>query len=341
MSESQPNAARSYLSAHNRGGDDASVDQAWDQDNQQWWNWYMQLAEPERAAAAEAAGMPASSRAAQVPESSPAELEAELAAPYVLSPAAIEAFRRDGYVKLKQVLGAGALASLAKHLESWLVASLGRDHGLAFRSGEMMWLDDPVLRQFVLSERLGRIAAELLGVQGVRLYHDNALSKEAGCGRTPWHFDAHHFPIDSRDIVTAWIPAQPIAETAGPLAFARGMEVYKLVEDTPFSKFDTSYDRKIGELLDAHGVSVDAGAFDLGEVSFHHSLSFHTAGGNQSTEPRMVLANTYFADGARVVESPTMISGDWRKFMPGVEPGQVIDSEYNPVCYPRADTQTY
>lgn len=141
----------------------------------------------------------------------------------------------------------------------------------------------------------------------------------------------------SQDVVTAWIPAQPIPEGAGPLAFAKGMDVYKLVADTPFSKFDTSYDRKIGELLAANGIGVDESAFDLGEVSFHHSLSFHTAGGNQSAEPRRVLANTYFADGARVIESPTMISGDWQMFMPGVGAGAVIDSEYNPVCYQRVD----
>lgn len=54
----------------------------------------------------------------------------------------------------------------------------------------------------------------------------------------------------------------------------------------------------------------------------------------------MVLANTYFADGARVVESPTMISDDWRKFMPGVEAGGVIDSDYNPACYRQAIPET-
>ena len=44
-----------------------------------------------------------------------------------------------------------------------------------------------------------------------------------------------------------------------------------------------------------------------------------------------MLATTYFADGARVVPSPTMVSGDWRKFIPGAEPGQVVASPRNPV----------
>ena len=42
-------------------------------------------------------------------------------------------------------------------------------------------------------------------------------------------------------------------------------------------------------------------------------------------------ANTYFADGGRIGESPTMGSGDWRKFVPGAEPGRPVTSPHNPV----------
>jgi hypothetical protein len=63
-------------------------------------------------------------------------------------------------------------------------------------------------------------------------------------------------------------------------------------------------------------------------------LSFHTAGNNRTSQSRIVLANTYFADGARVVKEPTMVSGDWQKFIPGVDPGEIAASELNPVCWP-------
>ena len=72
----------------------------------------------------------------------------------------------------------------------------------------------------------------------------------------------------------------------------------------------------------------------MGEVSFHHNLSFHTADSNKTSQSRIVLANTYFGDGARVVKEPTMVSGDWQKFIPGVNPGEIVASELNPVCWP-------
>ena len=306
----------------------------WEHDNQQWWNQYMASADNEIvvAAAPSVEQTPAPADAGPLP--GPADLQAELNASYELDPLAVTQFNRDGYVKLKQVLSPGALALLRQETEAVLRAELGENPGLDFRSGEMMWLTNEIFRQFVLSPRIAEIAAALMGVQRVRLYHDNALAKEPGCGRTPWHYDEEHFPIASKNVCTAWIPLQAIPQTMGPLAFAVGMETYRLVESVQSSRFDTSYDRTVSDIFTEQGVSVDDGPFELGEISFHHSQCFHTAGPNNTTESRMVLATTYFEDGARVVPAPTMISGDWRKFMPDVDAGEPINSRYNPVCFP-------
>ena len=81
-------------------------------------------------------------------------------------------------------------------------------------------------------------------------------------------------------------------------------------------------------------MAIDSKPFEIGEASFHHNLSFHTADSNKTSQSRIVLANTYFADGDRVVKNPTMVSGDWQKFIPGVGPGGIAASELNPLCWP-------
>lgn len=328
------------LNAHVR---DDEISREWDHDNQQWWNQYMASADNNIAVATGLAGdqTPVPADGAPIPMPMPvpvpklAELEAELNGSYELDPLAIARFNRDGYVKLERVLSPGALALLRLEMDASLRNDLGENPDLDFRSGEMMWLTNEVFRQFVLSPRIAEIATALLGVSSVRLYHDNALAKEPGCGRTPWHYDEEHFPIASKNVCTAWIPLQAIPQNMGPLAFAVGMENYRLVESVALSRFDTSYDRAINDVFAEQGVVVDDGAFALGEISFHHGQSFHTAGPNNTSESRMVLATTYFEDGARVIPAPTMISGDWRKFMPSVGPGETIQSPYNPVCFAR------
>ena len=52
-----------------------------------------------------------------------------------------------------------------------------------------LWERDADVRKFVFGTRLARVAAELMGVSGVRLYHDQALCKLPGGGPTPWHAD--------------------------------------------------------------------------------------------------------------------------------------------------------
>lgn len=315
---------------------DTDVSQAWDEDNQAWWDWYVSLAENEGADTQIIAAP--SLPDVQIPTDD--DLISELAAPYALNDDQVAFFQTNGFIKLKQVFSPGAVVKLRGELISLLRAEFGvdPDHGAQdrFLSLEMIWPDNGLLRAFVLSPRLAQISADLLGVEAVRLYHDNVLAKQSGCGRTPWHFDDHHFPLDTHDVVTAWAPAQAIPIEMGPLAFAYPLDVHRLVDAVTFEKSGTGYDRGVANVFARNNVLVNETPFDIGEVSFHHNLSFHTAARNRTDRSRVVLANTYYKNGARIVDAPTMVSGDWRKFMPGVGPGDVAISELNPICWPVA-----
>ncbi|MCV7419047.1 phytanoyl-CoA dioxygenase family protein [Mycobacterium yunnanensis] len=314
-----------HLSEATAAGTASDVAVEWDRGNDQWWDWYMSLADgpvPDGPLVDPPAHDPG-------PLPTDDEVTAELAKAYPITDEQIARFRTEAFVKLPGVLSPGTVERLRIKLRAMLDEAVDADVG--FQSREMMWLDDDVVRAAVLSPRLGGISAALLGTDRVRLYHDNALSKEPGAGRTPWHYDAHHFPLDSPKVLTAWIPLQPTPREMGPLAFARGADVGELVDGLEFDKHGTSYDRGVSEILRTHGVQVEDGPFAAGEVSFHGANCFHTAGANRTTAARVVLANTYFADGVRVVPSPTMVSGDWRKFIPGAEPGEVVASPRNPL----------
>ena len=317
-------------SLHDNDRYDVSGD--WEGDNQAWWDWYVSLAHnPET---------PAQRVQIAPPDADPAgdaALAEELSGPYPLTEDQIAAFRRDGFVKLPGVISPEAAARLrqvmARRLGEAFQTTLDGGADGRFLSLEMVWLEDDVLRAFTVSPRIAGICGALLGADAVRLYHDNVLSKEPGCGRTPWHYDAHHFPLATNDVVTAWIPAQAIPRAMGPLAFAKPIEAWRHAADIPFDKTDDSYDRRVAEAFREADIAVEDGPFAEGEVSFHHNLSFHTAGANSTTLSRLVLANTYYADGARVVDAPTLVSGDWRKFIPDTEPGEIAASRLNPVCW--------
>jgi hypothetical protein len=306
---------------------DGGLEQDWAGDDQDWWDWYVTLAANEAPPTdlVDGPGLP------DVEPATDEQVERELAEPYDLDPAAVEAFAREAFVKLPGVLSPAVVRRLAERLEELLRAEHGADVAGRFTALEQMWLHDDLMRLVALSPRVGGLAARLLGEQGVRLYHDNALSKEPGCGRTPWHHDAEHFPLATTQAVTAWMPMSAIPGRMGPLSFARGREVLAEVSDLEFDKVGTSYDEAVTQRFVEREVAVESGPFAVGDVSFHSALCFHTAGPNLTLQPRRALATTYFADGARVVDSPTLISGTWREFLPGVEPGALAASDLNPV----------
>ncbi len=307
---------------------------SWDKDNQAWWDWYVSLAD----------NSDSNKKRTLIDLPDPPKLKYPsktilkqiLSRPYNLTIDNVNTFKKNGFIKLKNVLTPDMTQVLRNEILSLLKKTFknyNNNKKNRFLSLEMMWLENNLIREFVLSSRIAKICAELLSVEKIRLYHDNALVKESGCGRTPWHYDDHHFPLETNDVITAWIPAQAIPIEMGPLTFAKPLDVYKLVEDIKFNEFDTSYDKEINNVFKKKQVSIVEEPFELGEVSFHHNLSFHTASENKTTQSRIVLANTYFADGARVVNNPTMISGDWKKFIPDTKPGEIVSSNLNPICW--------
>lgn len=318
------NQTNDRLPEQNRDG---GIEQDWAGDDQDWWDWYVTLAANEKAPTelVDGPGLP------DAPAATDEQVERELAEPYDLDPSAARAFAREAFVRLPGVLSPAVVRRLAEHLEGLLRAEHGDDVAGRFTALEQMWVHDDLMRAVALSPRIGGLAATLLDEPGVRLYHDNALSKEPGCGRTPWHHDAEHFPLQTTQAVTAWMPMSAIPGRMGPLSFARGREVLGEVADLEFDKVGTSYDEAVTQRFVDRGVAVESGPFAVGDVSFHSALCFHTAGPNLTRQPRRALATTYFADGARVTSSPTLISGTWREFLPGVEPGGLAASELNPV----------
>ena len=51
----------------------------------------------------------------------------------------------------------------------------------------------------------------------------------------------------------------------------------------------------------------------------------------------IILIDSINLLGVYVVDSPTMVSGDWQKFVPNVKPGDLAASPLNPICWPVKD----
>jgi ectoine hydroxylase-related dioxygenase (phytanoyl-CoA dioxygenase family) len=256
---------------------------------------------------------------------------------YPVSTELVAAFRRDGFVRLKQVFSAEEIGVYAPEIERLTLAKQARPlkerstYGKAFLQVTNLWKQSDLVRKFVFGKRLARIAAELLEVEGVRLYHDQSLCKEPGGGFTPAHADQYYWPLASDRTVTAWVPLQPVPEEMGPIGFYAGSHRFEFGRDLPIS--DES-EARISAEMQRQGFALVDDPFELGEVSFHSGWTFHRAGPNRTERPRSVMTIIYMDRDMRLAERSPGQQADRDAFCPGVEVGEIIASPKNPVLWP-------
>lgn len=203
-------------------------------------------------------------------------------------------------------------------------------YGKAFLQIMNLWEVDEDVKRFTLAKRFAKIAADLLGVDNVRLYHDQALYKEAGGGFTPWHQDQYYWPLDTKNTVTMWMPLIDITEEMGMLTFASGSQRSGFVENIAIS--DES-EKKLEQYVQEKGFTISRPQFmNAGDATWHYGWTLHSAPGNASKATREVMTIIYFADGAHVTTPQNEHQeNDRNRWLNGLEPGVLANSSLNPL----------
>lgn len=263
----------------------------------------------------------------------------ELDEPYPLTEDQVSFFRENGFIKLKHVLSPEAIEYMDEtitrevhRLNTQHLPLEERDtYGKAFLQIMNIWMQSGSVREVVFSERLARLAADLLEVKGVRLYHDQALYKEPWGGQTPWHADQYYWPLTTDRTVTVWIPLQETPLALGPLEFSARSHRLNTGRDLEIS--DESQDM-LEATLRREGYTHVIEAFDLGEVSFHRGWLYHRAGANQTDKMRKVMTMIYMDKDMMLKEPENEHQvNDWNSWCPGAKVGEVIRTPRNPLLY--------
>lgn len=248
-------------------------------------------------------------------------------------------YRRDGHILLRNVASHEEVA-VARPVITRLTDEAartrnasGRVSGYAsmFTQVTNLWRMDATARAFVFGKRFARIAAELLGVDGVRLYHDQALIKEPGGKPTPWHQDHYYWPLDTPHTITMWMALVDIPPEMGSMSFASGSHRGTTFPAIAISaESEELFERTIRE----RGTPTPSYSLRAGDATFHSGDLLHHAFGNGSAARREVMTVIYYADGTRISD----LTYEHRKvdrdaFLPGCEPGSVAATELNPLLY--------
>ena len=266
----------------------------------------------------------------------------ELDRPYDLDPATIASFREKGHAVVRGLASADEIAAYAPPILAQEQRLADRAPPLAERStyfkaflqGHNLWTRDPAIKPFVYAARFAKVASELLGVTGVRLYHDQSLTKEPGGGHTPWHQDQTYWPLDTNETITMWMPLVHVPAEVGTMTFANGTH---LRGDLGQYVIGDESEERFAQVVAELGLETEThGAAKAGDATFHKGWTLHRAPPNPTSLVRSVMTVIWYADGARVSAD---ISGarafDHKLWLSEIPSGEVAAGPLNPLLWPR------
>jgi ectoine hydroxylase-related dioxygenase (phytanoyl-CoA dioxygenase family) len=215
-----------------------------------------------------------------------------------------EQFERDGFVVIDNLLTATELAHFEPIVTEAVKARSGADlrplderspYEQSFQQCMNLWEDYPEIRPLTFHQRIGETAASLLGVDAVRLWHDQSLYKRAHGRETDAHQDQPYWPIAETLTITAWIPFQGSTMANGAMGYLPGSHkagVRKFQNIFQAASTDDLLSRP--ELAGIEPVYVEVPA---GGVAFHAGMTVHMAQPNTTDQDRAVHTMIMFADG--------------------------------------------
>ncbi len=241
------------------------------------------------------------------------------------------AYTRDGFVAVRGLIDPAELTALAAAVDAAVARRKGRDtrtlaeksrYEQSFIQCQYMWEDAPGIRPLTFHPAVCGMAAALMDAQAVRLWHDQALYKEAGGKPTQAHQDHPYWPIAEDDTITAWIPLMPVDRETGCMGYVPGSHRAPEQFVDIFAGNDSN-----GPDIEAQAVFVPAMP---GDVLFHHGRTMHMALPNRSSDVRRAYTAIYFADGCTRGGDRPHPSVD----RTGIAPGAPIDGAATPIVWP-------
>jgi len=292
--------------------------------------------------------------------SAPTEPLADLSSSYPLTQEQIASYRRDGHVLTPGLLSADEIASYRPGLvaavdrldrEQQGMEKLVQGKNQGWKFVQNLWERDPVARQFVLAKRFAKGAADLMGVDAVRLFRDQSYFKEPGAGNTSWHQDGYFMPLDTEQIITLWLPLHEITPDMAPMHYFNGSHRsgYLGVSGPSLESIQKFQETTLQKGYTLHNY----GHFAVGDAAFHSGWTLHGSLTNHSSRTREALVIVYYADGAHVrVDVPFMAlipmpeelyatrvrRENLAQRLPGLKAGDLAASPANPLVYSKEAT---
>ena len=260
----------------------------------------------------------------------------------------IQQYRSDGFVMIEDFLSPSELDHWRKSVTIAIEERAGiKIPGKNIKTGEAdginedsdyyakvfdqllnLWQTSNEVRELMIDKRIGKMAAQLSGSDGIRIWHDQALIKRPWANPTAWHLDTPFWSFSDKRAISIWVALDDATLENGCLYFIPGS--HKL---TTFSKINIG--RNMDGIFDIYpqlrNYRSAAAPMKAGSCSFHCGLTVHGANANMTNGFRRAMTCAYMPDGNTFNGEPNILPD---AYLNQLKVGDLLNNdEQNPLIY--------
>lgn len=231
-----------------------------------------------------------------------------------ITPAQIDFYQENGYVVIEDFLNSNDLeiwrAAVTEALQErngqkipGKAGKTGEDDGInkdaeylgkVFDQLINLWQTNEKVREIMFNPKIGEMAAKLAGVDGIRIWHDQALIKRPWANPTSWHLDTPFWSFSDHRALSIWVALDDATLENGCLFFIPGSH-----KETGFD--NPGIGKNMSSIFDFYpsfqSAASVAAPMKAGSCSFHNGLTIHGAHANMTSGFRRAMTCAYMPDG--------------------------------------------
>jgi ectoine hydroxylase-related dioxygenase (phytanoyl-CoA dioxygenase family) len=267
---------------------------------------------------------------------------------YQLSEEQIQSYRDNGFVVIEGFLSSDELNHWRQSVETAVKERAGiKIPGKDIKTGEAdginedadyyakvfdqllnLWQTNKPVKELMIDERIGKMAAQLSGSEGIRIWHDQALIKRPWANPTAWHLDTPFWSFSDRRAISIWVALDDATLENGCLFFIPGSQ-----KITTFSKINIG--RNMDGVFDTYpqlrSMRTVAAPMKAGSCSFHNGLTVHGANANMTNGFRRAMTCAYMPDGNKYNGEPNILPD---AYLHQLKVGDLLNNDdQNPLIY--------
>jgi ectoine hydroxylase-related dioxygenase (phytanoyl-CoA dioxygenase family) len=254
----------------------------------------------------------------------------------------IAAYRENGFLVVENFLDAVELAHWQRTTDEAVTERLATGSGITNQGDpdtfyaqvftQCLKLADTHagMRELMLDTRLGEMAGTLAGVDGIRIWHDQALFKPPFGNPTAWHIDVPYWSFSSRDALSIWVALDDATLGNGCLWYVPGSQKTAKFESVGIGERQADLFKVYPEWRAIPTVACPCPA---GSAVFHNGLTAHGAGANMTNGPRRAMTCAYMPMGSTFNGHRNILP---QAYFDALTPGDELnDDTVNPLIWSR------